>query len=538
MSAHSTAAGRGSSGPLPPVLMQILKLIGLAVIDAFALLIIYSFWNFDQLGLVLTIAAITLFVNVVVLAPQLYPLRWMSPGLVMMILMVIYPIIFTLLIAFTNYSDGHLFAKDQSIALHESKIYVPEDAPIYNFVPFVNDDSGELGLWLTNEPDDGPAEILWAELEGPLQIIEADDVAAPTGSEAPAEYQGFRPMERRELVQFLSVLETGEFGEGAATISVTSASRGTASRTESRFVYDAEQDGLYDQRDDIFYAADNETGSWITTNQTVDNPQLDPGYQVTVGLDNFMRFLTDESLRGPLVTVFIWTVLFAFLSVFTTFVLGLFMALILNEKSIPYRKALRSTLIIPYAVPAIISILTWRGMMNPNLGVLANVFGIHVEWFSTAFWSRFGIVLINLWLGYPYMMLITSGALQGIPGDIYEAAEVDGAGSRQRFWNITLPLLLVAVGPLLIASFTFNFNNFVVIEAFNEGGPPIPGTLTPAGYTDILISYTYRLAFGSGRGADYGLASAITIVIFAIVAGITLVNFRFTGQWEEVSENV
>jgi ABC-type sugar transport system permease subunit len=78
----------------------------------------------------------------------------------------------------------------------------------------------------------------------------------------------------------------------------------------------------------------------------------------------------------------------------------------------------------------------------------------------------------------------------------------------------------------------------VIIEAFNKGGPPISGTLTPAGHTDILISYTYRLAFGTGRGADYGLASAITIVIFAIVAGVTLLQFRFTGQWEEVSKNV
>ncbi|MCL5428822.1 MAG: maltose transporter permease, partial [Chloroflexi bacterium] len=98
--------------------------------------------------------------------------------------------------------------------------------------------------------------------------------------------------------------------------------------------------------------------------------------------------------------------------------------------------------------------------------------------------------------------------------------------------------LLVAVGPLLIASFTFNFNNFAVIYAYNEGRPPIPNTATPAGYTDILISYTFRLAFESGRGADYGYANAITIVIFMIVAVITLFQYRFMGTWEEISENV
>src|SRR5690606_35102401 len=126
-----------------------------------------------------------------------------------------------------------------------------------------------------------------------------------------------------------------------------------------------------------------------------------------------------------------------------------------------------------------------------------------------------------------YMMLITSGALQAIPKDIYEAAAVDGANVWQRFRNITLPLLLVAVGPVLISSFTFNFNNFNVIYLFNEGNPPIPNTPTPAGHTDILITYVYRLAFAGGRGADYAFAAAITVIIFLILVVITLFNFRF-----------
>jgi ABC-type sugar transport system permease subunit len=145
---------------------------------------------------------------------------------------------------------------------------------------------------------------------------------------------------------------------------------------------------------------------------------------------------------------------------------------------------------------------------------------------------------VNLWLGYPYFMLICSGALQAIPEDIYGAAEVDGANTWQRFWNITLPLLLVAVGPLLVASYVFNFTNFNIIFLFIAGGPPIAGAATQAGHTDILISYVYNLAFEGGRGAQYGLAAAITLVIFFIVATITLLQFRYTRMWEEVSENV
>jgi ABC-type sugar transport system permease subunit len=148
------------------------------------------------------------------------------------------------------------------------------------------------------------------------------------------------------------------------------------------------------------------------------------------------------------------------------------------------------------------------------------------------------VLIVNLWLGFPYMMLISSGALQSIPSDIYEAATIDGASSWQKFRSITLPLLLVAVGPLLIASYVFNFNNFGLIYLFIGGGPAIVGASTNAGHTDILLSYIYKLAFESGgRGVQYGLASAISIVLFILVGTMTLLQYRFTNMWEEVSEN-
>lgn len=268
---------------------------------------------------------------------------------------------------------------------------------------------------------------------------------------------------------------------------------------------------------------------------------LTPGYRVGVGMDNFTRLVSDQRLYGPLLDIFVWTVTFALLSVLITFVVGLFMALILDDDGIPGRRIIRSLLIIPYAIPGVIGIIVWQGMLNQNLGIITNTivawFGVRPQWFTDPTLAKFAILLVNLWLGYPYMMLVCSGALQSIPSDVYEAAAVDGARPLQRFFKITLPLLLVTVGPLLIASFTFNFNNYLLIELLTSGGPPIPGTPTPAGYTDLLISYTYNLAFGTDRGAQYGYASAITIVIFAMVAVVTMIQFRFTRQWEEVGEN-
>jgi ABC-type sugar transport system permease subunit len=202
----------------------------------------------------------------------------------------------------------------------------------------------------------------------------------------------------------------------------------------------------------------------------------------------------------------------------------------------------RSLLILPYAIPAFISALIWRGLFNTDLGVINQILqatiGSSVRWLQDPLWAKVALLILNLWLGFPYMMIICLGALQSINAEMYEAALVDGATSWQQFRHITLPLLMVSVAPLLVSSFSFNFNNFSVIYLLTSGRPPIAGAQTPAGHTDILISYTYRLAFESGRGTDYGLASAVTLVIFLITGVITFFNFRFTGALEDVSKNV
>jgi ABC-type sugar transport system permease subunit len=169
--------------------------------------------------------------------------------------------------------------------------------------------------------------------------------------------------------------------------------------------------------------------------------------------------------------------------------------------------------------------------------MIEGLIGVSPNWWADPTLAKFAVLFVNLYLGFPYMMLISLGALQSIPGDMYEAALIDGANTQQQFRFITLPLLLVAVGPLLVASFAFNFNNFTLIDLLNAGGPPISAA-TVAGHTDILLSYTFRLAFGGSRGADYGFAAAIGIFIFIIVGTITFFNFRFNRTFEKLSENM
>jgi arabinogalactan oligomer/maltooligosaccharide transport system permease protein len=251
---------------------------------------------------------------------------------------------------------------------------------------------------------------------------------------------------------------------------------------------------------------------------------LEPGWRAPIWFENYVNIVSDPRVREPLIRVFIWTVAFAFLTVLTTFALGLLLALALN-KPIHGRRIYRSILVLPYAMPSVMSILIWGGMFNTEFGAINTLLGTDIAWFSDPNFARVAVILVNLWLGFPYFYLISSGSLQAIPSELLEAAAIDGANPRQIFRKITLPLLLQILSPLLIASFAFNFNNFNLIFLLTGGGPrnELDGEI--AGATDILISYTYKIAFGSGT-QDLGLASAISLIIFILVASISLYSLR------------
>ncbi|HPM95423.1 MAG TPA: ABC transporter permease subunit, partial [Mesotoga sp.] len=265
------------------------------------------------------------------------------------------------------------------------------------------------------------------------------------------------------------------------------------------------------------------------------------GYISDVGFWNFVRMFRDPKISKPFFQVFGWTFTWAGLSVFFSFTIGLALAMTLNDRRLKGKKIYRTLMIIPWAVPAFISALVWRnGFFNETYGVLnrfivQGLFGLEpIKWLNDAFWAKVSVLIVNTWLGFPYMMTVSLGALQSIPEEFYEASSIDGATRLQRFKKITFPLLMVTVAPLLVGSFAFNFNNFTGIYLVTQGGPAIVGASTPAGATDILISYTFKLAF-EGRGQDFGFASAISIIIFIIVAGFSWINFKLSGSFEEVS---
>jgi ABC-type sugar transport system permease subunit len=507
-----------------------LRLLGLVIFTAFSLFFIYLLLSDGYWPLASIIAVITLLVNYIFLAPSAYPMRWMSPGLAFMLLISVYPILYTIYISFTNFGATNLLPKVQAIEVLEQRTFLPETGATLNYTVFRNDETGEYALWLIG-PD---GNSFFATVDDELEA-EAIGAGALDADGVPTTIPGWTRLTRAETVRNITAISQTSFGREETAVSLTGR-LGEAAQLQQRFVYDEALDAMIDRRDNITYFANAETGFFTAE----DGTRLSPGYQVVIGLANYQRFLTDPSFRGPLVLIFIWNVIFALLSVLLSFALGLMIAIVFG-RTMPGQRIIKSLLIIPFAVPQVITLLVWRGILNPLAGVIPNmlqsIFNQPVGWppfFSDPYWVKVALIAINVWLAYPYFMLISSGALQAIPTDMYEAADIDGAGAWQAFRGLTLPLLLVAVGPLLISSFTVNFNSFNVIYLFNSGGPPMVGTALPAGHSDILISYVYNLAFGRGL-ALYGYASAITIVIFFMMVIVTIFQNRRMAAWEETT---
>lgn len=189
---------------------------------------------------------------------------------------------------------------------------------------------------------------------------------------------------------------------------------------------------------------------------------------------------------------------------------------------------------MPYALPVFLTALLWKGMLNTDFGIINQLLpGGNIGWLTDPWLARGAVLIVNLWLGYPYMLLVCTGALTAIPADLKEAAFVDGASGRHAFRTVVLPLLLVSVAPLLISSFAFNFNNFTLIQLLTNGGP-FSGSINDGGSTDLLINYTFRKAFND-TNQQLGLASAISLLIFVVVGSISAYSFRLTKKLEEIA---
>ena len=253
-----------------------------------------------------------------------------------------------------------------------------------------------------------------------------------------------------------------------------------------------------------------------------------------VGFQNYLTVLTG-SIKNVFFPVLGWTICFAVLSTFGSYSMGLGLAVLLNNPRMKESKFYRAILIIPWALPSTIAILSWQGLLNEQYGGINNLLHLlgiaeNIPWMTEAFWARTGIIIVNIWLGFPYMMNVCLGGLQAIPNTYYEAAAIDGATRFQSFCRITLPMVTKLSIPLVISTFAANFNNFGNIYMITQGGPARVDNQF-AGYTDILASTTYKMTTWSNR---YELSATFSVLIFIIVGTFTLVNMRLSGAFKEV----
>ncbi|ACZ31171.1 Fructose-bisphosphate aldolase [Xylanimonas cellulosilytica DSM 15894] len=257
-----------------------------------------------------------------------------------------------------------------------------------------------------------------------------------------------------------------------------------------------------------------------------------------VGLENFRRLFGGNQLWGGAVArVFTWTIVWAFLATTTTYIGGMLMAVVLKNSRLRITPLFRAIFILPYAIPGVVSLLVWRNMLNGAFGTVnrtlasLGITDAAIPWLTDPNLARFTMVIINLWVGFPYFMLLITGTMTSIPAETIEAAKVDGASDWQVFRRIQMPQIVFQTMPLVIMSFAHNINNFGAVFFLTGGGPNVGDSVTTsAGATDIMVSWIFNLTVNLQQ---YHNASVLAIMIFLIIAPFAIYNFRRTKSYKE-----
>jgi ABC-type sugar transport system permease subunit len=546
-----------------------IRLISVGIFDALVIAALPLVITNEAWVLLAAFVVAGLAVNWAYLSPRARASKWLTPGLLFMALFVVYPVGYTFYVSLTNWATGNVLEKEVAIERLEQREIASEGASEILSLSVYRNAAGEIAFLVAGddrEPYFGQPRAVGGESAQPAPIetggIGIDPAAPP---DQIADFERLGPLQLTGIASQLETLALDLPGGGEARLETFSTVR--VRETGQRFFYDPVTDSLFDAQEDrtctlgvgtfvcdavpqdeVAGLSIARTGSEITCAGGVcDNVPLQaidqslPGWRTVVGVENYTALFTNERIRQPFIGVFLWNMVFAVGTVAINFILGLALANALQNDRLRGRAIYRSLLILPYAVPAFLSTLIWRGLLNEQFGQVNDVlarFGIEaIPWLGDPNWAKVAVLLVNLWLGFPYMFLITSGALTSIPVELKEAARVDGASAWMVFRTVTIPLLLVSTAPLLIGAFAFNFNNFVLILLLTGGGPPMSGFDVPVGATDILISFTFDLAQGAGRGNQFALASAVVVLIFIVVAIISAFSFRFTKRLEDVYGN-
>jgi maltose/maltodextrin transport system permease protein len=504
--------------PIRPIL------VALVALPALYLVLVLYLAGKPWIGLALLV--ITCLGSYIYLSEKAYTYRYLFPGLLGFGLFVIFPIVYMVFLSFTKYSSQNLLPFSRVLALFRQETFLTGNAS-YRFQLY-RQENGSYILYIQDEKD--PSQRFASEpfelnpgQESPPPEEPGKLAALPPGESVPGKPLQIAQFTREKLFMPMRSLQ---FALPDGKLIGLEGLQRFAARER---VWTENKDGsLTSRKNGSTIRPDFAKGFFV--NEKGD--KVGVGFRTMYGLGNYRDILTDPRIRGPFLKIFVWNVAFAGLSVLFTFAVGILLAAVLEWKELRFRKIYRTLMILPYAVPAILSILIFKGLFNQEFGAvnefLRAIFGMAPDWETNPWGSRAMVLLVNIWLGYPYMMLICTGMLQSIPSNIYEASAIEGSTPLIDFFQLTLPLILPPLVPILISSFAFNFNNLLVVYLLTGGGPKMVGGGI-AGETDLLVTYTYNLAFRDS-GTNYGLASAIATLLFIIVGTLAWINLRVSGR--------
>ena len=452
------------------------------------------------------------------------PGKYLLPGVLLLFLFHIYPAFYSGAVAFTNDSNGHQLSKTQAInaILQDSKIPVQTELPI-NYQVVLKESTREVFLvfkYLDSSDWIGNSKSVVKLDQSQLKLSINGQIESVDGQKVLASDQVDRYIKK---IQNITI-------KMASGITLQPIDLETLEASQPVFTYNVSVDQLTNVVSGEKYQP-NDNGQMVSDSGEL----LYPGWKANIGWRNFTSVITDKEMRTPLLAVLTWTIVNAFLIVTFGFLFGLVLALIFNYKHMRSKRFYRTIFIIPLAIPSVLSILVWSGLFTAETGVIDRIFHISTPWLTDPWWARVAVLIVELWSTFPYMFLISTGAIQAIPSEILEAAEIDGASPTKTFTQIKLPLVVRTVAPLLIASGAMALNNFGAIYLLTGGGPTFSNSNGNAGATDILISYTYKLAFNGQEGNNYGLASALSILNFVLVGAISLYGLRKMKTMEEIN---
>ncbi len=419
----------------------LVKLLLMGIVNALGIAILLAAWGVEAWFIFGAMLVILIAVDWVYFSRRGVALKYLSPGLLFLAVFQLFVMVYTGYVAFTNYGTGHAGSQAQAVDAiliqNERRL---ETSPNYPLT--IVRDGEQIGFAIV----DGDSVLVGAE-ETPLY----DEPEATIGESGRAEsVPGWEVVTRAELLtdsalQQLVVDLRVPVSDDAEDGSIRTREGSVGAIYRSLMEWDPETETMTNLDTGVVYQP-NERGQF----QADSGERLGTGWYVNVGFENFTRAVTDTRYAAPLVRVAGWTFAFAILTVLTSFLLGLVLAIIYNDSRVKGRRFMRTLFILPYAFPAFMSALLWRGMLNPEFGIINEwfFFGAAIPWLSDPWLAKFAILYVNLWLSYPYWFLVCTGALQALPSETIEAARIDGAGAWRQFRSVTLPLLLVSTAPL------------------------------------------------------------------------------------------